>query len=149
MKILLVEDELHKRKHIADQICTIGRGEWSVDEASSVTSALNYLDGQLPDLILLDMSLPTYDIKESERGGRPQGYGGIEVLRYMSMEEIPVPTVVITGYDAFPDSRGAVGLNKLKQEIFEEFPQTLRAVLRYDTTIPEWRAELLNILNNF
>lgn len=146
--ILLVEDEGHKREHIT-RLVTETLCDSTIKSVKSVKSALDFIDDTVPDLILLDMSLPTYEIADRERGGRPQGYGGKEILRYLVMEEQKIPTVVITGYDAFPDSGGAVGLETLKEELFSEFPEILQAVLRYDSTFPEWRDELTQILTTF
>jgi CheY-like chemotaxis protein len=139
--ILLVEDEKYKREHISRLV--LDAFVCQVATANSVKAAFDAIENTAPLLILLDMSLPTYDIADRERGGRPQGYGGREVLRFLELEQIQVPIIIITGYDAFPDSRGAIGLDTLKKELFEEFSSNLKAVLRYDSTSSTWRDELL------
>ncbi|MCQ8779993.1 response regulator, partial [Escherichia coli] len=80
LKVLLVEDEGPKQAHVVNFLGFLG--EVSVNVARSVTSAMTCLEIETPDLLLLDMSLPTFDIGEGEAGGRPQGFGGIEVLRH-------------------------------------------------------------------
>lgn len=143
--ILLVEDEAYKREHISALVKEAFVCE--IEAVRSVKSALDFIEEVLPTLMILDMSLPTYEIVDRERGGRPQGYGGREVLRFMEMEDFFVPTIVITGYDAFPDSGGSVGLETLTEELCEEFPVNLKAVLRYDSTSSGWRTELLNVIS--
>ena len=82
MNVLLIEDEDPKlegiQKYLRERHPT-----FHVTVARSVKSGLAALRIQLPDLLLLDMSLPTFDITESEPGGRPQGFGGIEIVRYL------------------------------------------------------------------
>lgn len=144
--VLLVEDENYKLSHIKQLV--IDTFQCRFGTAKSVKSALDSIDDESPSLILLDMSLPTYEVVDRERGGRPQGYGGREVLRFLQMEELFIPTIVITGYDAFPDASGSVGLKTLKSELCREFPNILEAVLRYDSTSSSWRDELIDTIFN-
>lgn len=146
--LLLVEDEAPKRAHILRfleaYVDTI-----DIDIARSVNSALDCIDNNKPDIIFLDMSLPTFDIGERESGGRPQGFGGIEVLRYMIMSDICCPTIVITGYDAFIRTTGkAVDLSQIKDELIEEFPDIIKGVLHYNSTLDEWRHALADALSH-
>lgn len=147
--ILLVEDEAPKRDHIERFLRGLD-SEMTITAVRSVNSALDALEEQLPDLLLLDMSLPTFDVGGRESGGRPQGFGGIEILRYMLLAEINCPTIVITGYEAFPREAGKpVELSQLRAELEEEFPHFLRGVLHYNSTYDEWRTMLGKILAEF
>lgn len=144
--ILLVEDEAPKRRHIENllaELTPLAR----ISIARSVNSALDVLELDLVDLLILDMSLPTFDVGERERGGRPQGFGGTEVLRNMVMAEIRCPTVVITGYEGFVREGGStVDLAQLRGELIAEFPDFLRAVLHYNSTFDEWKTVLSTTL---
>lgn len=140
--ILIVEDEAPKSKHIEDMVAGLAPNA-RISAARSVNSALDCLEAEAVDLLLLDMSLPTFDVGERESGGRPQGFGGTEVLRNMVMAEIECPTVVITGYEGFTREGGAmVDLARLREELTEEFPTLLRAVLHYNSTLDEWKTVL-------
>jgi len=144
---LLVEDEGPKRAHIEGFL----KGSVSnlhIKNATSVNSALRALEEKLPDLLLLDMSLPTFDIGVREGGGRPQGFGGIEVMRHMQMASLTCPTVVITGYEAFVRDDGPVDLSKLTLELNEEFPDFMRGVLHFNSTYDEWKKSLTETLSN-
>jgi len=147
--ILLVEDEAPKRAHIERFLKGLST-EITIAVAQSVNSALDVLDEHLPDLLLLDMSLPTFSVGERESGGRPQGEGGIEILRYMTLAEIVCPTIVITGYEAFLREAGKpVDLSQLRMELEEEFPRCFKGVLHYNSTYDEWKTELGKALAEF
>lgn len=140
--VLLVEDEAPKRGHIEKLLKDIAPSA-RVSSARSVNSALDIIEVDPVDLLLLDMSLPTYDMGERERGGRPQGFGGIEVLRNMVMADIVCPTVVITGYEGFTrEGGGIVDLAQLRSELEAEFPDYVRAVLHYNSTYDDWKVAL-------
>ncbi|MCG8669282.1 MAG: response regulator [Pseudomonadales bacterium] len=145
--VLIVEDEepkfVHIRRHIENLV-----GNCTIHHMKSVNSAIRYLENKLPDLLILDMSLPTFDITEEESGGRPQGFGGIEVLREMKIENWGCPTIVITGYSAFQrDDANRVSLDDLSKELLEEFPEFLRGVLHFNSSFSEWKTELQSIIN--
>lgn len=148
INVLLVEDETPKRAHIERFLASLG-ASINIRGAYSVNSALDALEKELPDLLLLDMSLPTFDIGDRESGGRPQGFGGIEVLRQMSMGELVCPTIIITGYEAFLREEGPVDLSQLRRELHHEFPRFLRGVLHYNSSYAEWKSELSKTLTEF
>jgi CheY-like chemotaxis protein len=141
--VLIVEDETPKITQIElllRSLCI----PMKIDHAKSVNSALDRLDEGTPDLLLLDMSLPTIDVDivGGEGGGRPQGFGGIEVLRNMEYANISCPVIVITGYEAFPRQGGNVDISGITQELREEFPKLLHSVLHYNSTYETWKDEL-------
>ena len=146
--ILLVEDETPKLNHIKAFLNSLD-DNLIIRHAMSVTTALESLERKLPDLLLLDMSLPTYDIGDREGGGRPQGFGGIEVMRHMVMDNLICPTIVITGYEAFMQDDGPVDLSLLRAEWEREFPSLLRGVLHYNSTYDAWKVELSKIIKDF
>lgn len=146
IRILLVEDEAPKCDHILEFLNGLAAG-MIIAVAKSVNAALDELDKGLPDLLILDMSLPTFDVAGRENGGRPQGFGGTEVLRYMTMAGMECPTIVITGYEAFQrDSGKAVDLSQIRSELVEEFPNMFKGILHYNSTYDEWKTALKKAL---
>ena len=149
VRILLVEDEAPKCRHFETFLERLGLNMVTT-VSKSVNAALDELDKGLPDLLLLDMSLPTFDIGGRENGGRPQGFGGIEVLRYMSMAGMECPTIVITGYEAFQREAGKpIDLSGLRSELVREFPTMFKGLLHYNSTYDEWKTALKNTLIDF
>jgi CheY-like chemotaxis protein len=141
-RVLIVEDEAPKLLHIERFLRSV-RKNLQIVAARSVNSALDELESVSPDLLLLDMSLPTFDIGERENGGRPQGFGGIEILRYMALANLSCPTIVITGYEAFLRETGKhVDLSQMRSELMEEFPNFLKGVLHYNSSYDEWKDSL-------
>ena len=148
LHLLLVEDEAPKRGHIERLIRDV-LPTARISAARSVNSALDILESGDVDFLLLDMSLPTFDIGDRESGGRPQGFGGIEVLRHMTMAEITCPTLIITGYEGFKRESGAtVDLAQLRSELDDEFGHIVQGVLHYNSTYDEWKYTLLEALTN-
>lgn len=146
-QILIVEDEEPKLRHIRE-FAVERYPNSAIQAAGSVSSAIDALEDCLPDLVILDMSLPTFDVSAGESGGRPRGFGGREILRYMQMEEVDCPTLVLTGYEQFPHpSGGAVPLSTLREEILSEFSEVVRAVLHFDSSLEDWKVQLKKSLD--
>jgi CheY-like chemotaxis protein len=146
VSVLIVEDETPKFLHIKKYLMELC-GYLDIKHARSVSSGLDELEDDLPDLLILDMSLPTFDISDNEGGGRPQGFGGIEILRSMLLEDMQCPTIVITGFPAFQkDSGETVGLGDLSNELQREFSAFLKGTLHFNSTFSEWRIQLQQIL---
>ncbi|MCK2119889.1 response regulator [Pseudomonas aeruginosa] len=153
MRLLLVEDEGPKGEKISSCLIDSFPGI-DIDLARSVRSALKRLDQVSYDLVVLDMSLPTFDISEDEHGGRPQGFGGVEVMRDMVNYEIITPVIVVTAYEYFSaDSDEDLSHGKestlieLRNELDEEFPGIFIELIKYDTFTDEWQAQLVDSIN--
>lgn len=115
MLALLVEDDDPKRRHILSFLKD-NFPEININIARSVRSAIMALEQNAFDLVLLDISLDTYDRGEGESGGRPQTFGGTEVLHYMDMMEITKPVFVITGYEVFARDGKSLNHQLLRDE---------------------------------
>jgi CheY-like chemotaxis protein len=139
---LLVEDEspklAHIRRYMRESFSYV-----SVVSALSVSSAIDAIDEGEFDFLLLDMSLPTFDVGQGETGGRPQGFGGIEILRYIAMSGLKLETIVLTGYEAFPDETGRIiDLDTLRTRLVTEFPGTVQNVIHFSSSLEGWKLSL-------
>lgn len=148
MDVLLVEDEDPKRRHISEFLGEL-QPSISVRAARSVTTALDAVETKPPDLMLLDMSLPTFDVAAGEPGGRPQGFGGLEIVRTMALLGATCPTIIITGYEAFPsDSGEQVQLADLESDLHAVLGIHFLGVLHFSSALDDWKTELLAKIDN-
>lgn len=145
MRLLIVEDEAPKLRNIREVAEELGSFA-EIDEARSVSSAIKILKTGSFDLVILDMSLPTFDIATGESGGRPQGFGGREVLRYMARFKVKPPVIVATAYEAFPDKGKAIDLNGLGASLEMEHPDMYRGIVFYNTMFSKWREEIIEAI---
>lgn len=147
MEVLIVEDEAPKRRHLMQFVARnfpLAR----VRTANSVRSAIDSLLAQAPDLLLLDMSLPTFDVGSEESGGRPQGFGGIEVMRYMDLYGIVAATIVVTAYEVFSKEGKPVGIELLSDELRQEHPTTFVGMVYYNSLFGDWERNLETLIKS-
>jgi CheY-like chemotaxis protein len=145
MLILIAEDEDSKLTRLREFVSEAFPND-EVREARSVRGTIDALQEKAPDLLLLDMSLPTYDIAAGESGGRPQGFGGIEVVRHMERDEIRVPTLVVTQHPVIPKDGKLVDLKDIEKMVRDETPDNFRGLIYYDTVSGGWKKDLLTAI---
>jgi CheY-like chemotaxis protein len=146
MNILIVEDDENKRNQIIEFI------EEEI-AASSVTIAKSFQSGLRAivlggfDLILLDMTMPTFDIGFDEDGGRPQAYAGREILRQMDRREITTPVIVVTQFDKFGAGADELRLEELDEQLHKEHPASYQGAVYYNAAYADWKQELAKIVS--
>jgi CheY-like chemotaxis protein len=147
VRVLLIEDEVPKQEHILSALKEL-RPLARVRVARSLKSAIEEIVSDRPNLVLLDMSLPTFDIGPKESGGRPQNFGGVEVLRYMELYDLHFPTVVITAYEAFSKGGKPVDHDSLHNQLLQDHPSSYKGLIYYNSLFSEWRRELADLISN-
>jgi CheY-like chemotaxis protein len=144
--ILIADDEGPKLASLTEFVQTLA-SHLPVESSRSVRATINAMRRNLPRFLVLDMSLPTFDIAPGEPGGRPQGFGGSEVLRYMDYHELVCPVIVVTQYEAFSDDHRNVDLSAIKKELAEEHAHNFRGLVYYSSLKDEWKPKLAVLVN--
>lgn len=141
MRVLLVEDEDPKRQHLLNFFSEVFIS-LEIELTASVRGAIDRLRIGTVDLVLLDMSLPTFDIAAKERGGRPQGSGGIEVIRFLDMMDLSIPIIVVTAYPAIQIDGRQQTLEEVRALLQREHPRLYRGLVYFNSVYGGWRQEL-------
>lgn len=144
MRVLIVEDDENKRHHLCAFLADV-LPQATIVEARSYHSGLTAILKEAFALVLLDMSMPTFDIGVGEDGGRPQPLAGREVLRHMERKGVSCAVVVVTQLVRFgPDER--VTAPQLDEELRRDHPGNYRGMVYYDATLSGWKDDLQGLL---
>lgn len=118
MKVLIIEDNTYK----IDQMLLFFEQEF---KGSQVYTKKSYHSGlkeviknNTYDLILLDISMPNYDIMPGESGGDPMPLAGKLILTQMDIRDISAKVIVVTMYENFVDGTKLIALDKQFKEEF-------------------------------
>jgi CheY-like chemotaxis protein len=141
MKTLLVEDDQFKSRNIREFLQERKAGVF-IDTARSVAEASAMVQTSVYSLMILDMSLPTYSIDQSESGGTPQGFGGLTLLRLVESLGHTIPTIVVTQFEQFGEGGDGMDIAALRRSMEDEFPELFRGIVYYDAASDSWRSEL-------
>lgn len=148
MKILIIEDDEFKEAKIAE-VTQDALPDASLRFARSVNAGMTKIEEERPDVILLDMSLTTFEVTSEEPGGRPQNFGGLEVLSIMQRLGLSIPTIVITQYRRFMKGDDEVPIDHLARELSAEHPESFQTIIYYKMSQGKWKSELRRWLLRF
>lgn len=144
MRVLLVEDFDDKANDIQ---AFLGQEfpEFDVKRCKAYNSAQETIfEGEENfDLILLDMSMTTFDLETDVSGGLPEPQAGRDLLEGMFLREIYTPVIVVTMYNVF----GRKELSTFHKELLEDFPQNYKDYVYYSAQHSDWKKELKNKIN--
>ena len=144
-KILIVEDNQKK----LEKLKTFLYEEYvdiEITERMSYNSAtreivLNY---NIYDLILLDMSMQTYDVSDDESGGEPEPLAGKNILKQIYLRNIPIKVIVVTMYENFVDG---TKIKELNEELIQEFNENYCVYIFFPHINLEWSIKLKELIN--
>lgn len=135
MKILIIEDTYEKLCNITS---FMDEQNHSYDIAKSRDKAQELVEDLTYDFIVLDMTLPEDDSKNSEL----VPLAGLDILEIMSFEQISTPTAILTGYDRFGRHHNSVSITELTEEISKNYSNIVTDVIYYDGYSDDWKIEL-------
>lgn len=141
MRILLVDDDENKAREISAFVTA----EFPHDALSirrSYQSGLKEILVSPPDVVLLDMTMPNYDVGPRESGGRERRYAGKEVLRQIERRHISLKAIVVTQYEQFEEDGIVVTLKELVQQLESDFPSCFLGAVFYQAANTAWMDEL-------
>lgn len=147
ISVLVVEDSDAKRSSIESILRREIQGV-KIFSALSVRSAIDHIEANTFDLIVADMSLPTFDIETREPGGTPRPFGGIEVFEALDKDGLAVPVLVISSYPELNDGKQTLNLSELSTRLQKEFKEIFIGTVYFDPTYEEWEAKVAKYIND-
>jgi CheY-like chemotaxis protein len=139
-RILVVEDNEKKIEKIKDFLHN-DFPEIEVEEKRSYNSALKeiVINYEKYNLILLDMSMQTYDISNEESGGEPEPLAGKNILKQMYFREIPTKVIVVTMYENYIDG---TKIKQLDVELTKKFSDNYFGYIFFSHNNFDWSKKL-------
>lgn len=147
MRILIVEDDEYKANAIQDFL-SAGHLEREFARAQSMRSGVQALSKTQPDLLILDMNLPTYDSEPSEPSAIIDAQGGREVLRQLHRKCLQTAVIVVTQYDVFGLDGSAVTRAEMSTQLGARYQRYLGTV-HYRYSGEAWKADLSELVARF
>jgi CheY-like chemotaxis protein len=113
-KILLIEDDEKKIEDIKSFI-EANYPQYALTIKESYQSGLRELMFNRYDLLLLDMSLPTWESMDFEAVGSFEKFGGYKIMKEMRRKKVDIKTILITMFDDFGESDSSLTLSQIDQ----------------------------------
>jgi DNA-binding NarL/FixJ family response regulator len=147
MRILLIEDDDLKRGRLTTFIeshfsnCT-------VVPARSIHTGVKLAIDDAVDVLILDMTLPPFDVGEGEDGGNLKAFGGKEVMRQLEARDLTIPWIVVTQFTHFGEGGSAMNVGELDEDLAESMPEAYLGLVQYRSQAEGWKESLLSKLRS-
>jgi len=139
--VLIVEDDENKRLQLRQFLGELLPSAEFVMKRS-LQSSVRSIRESVPELIILDMTLPNYDTTPEEPGGQMYKTGGREFLRQMDRFEINTPVIVVTQFEKFGETHDSMDLPALDSLLRREHSDVYKGFVYYNAAISDWKQEL-------
>jgi len=148
MNLLVIEDDPNKAKNLEDFLIEGFPGE-NVKLCRSYQSGLKaVLEGSF-DLVVLDMQLPTFDIKSGEDGHKFRKMAGVDILNEIKRKNRKSKVIIVTQFETFGEGEHYIDLSDLKKELKKNFSTLYIDTVFYDAKFSSWRENLRRTINDF
>lgn len=142
MKILIVEDNLQKRTQLSD-FFQRNFPNSQLEHRFSYNSGLREILTNVYHLVLLDMTLPNYDISKVETGGDNIPFAGELIMEQLDRRGILTKVIVVTMFESFVDGTRLPDLDK---RIRKNFPLIYLGHVYFNLKNTDWEKQLHHLL---
>lgn len=143
MKCLLIEDNPLKREKISEYLLSF-QGI-TISEASSYNSGSARALQEDFDLIILDMSMPTFDRTGETHGGRFRVLGGKDIAMKLAKNGRLRPFVVVTGYKNFSVNSETLSIEQINDSLIA-LGDSYKGYIIFDSAESAWKGELSAVI---
>ena len=145
MNILIVEDDDSKRRQVRAHVLSRLPNS-HLEEAVSFRGAMDSIKRSTPDLILLDVTIPSIEKSTSDRD-HTLVFGGRDVLRQLRRAQVNAPVIVITAYERFDKGLESLSLEELEAQFTEVYPEWYIGAVSFSFRYDSWREDLNRLLD--
>lgn len=141
-KVLVIEDDDFKISDLA-----VYFSKCDTTFAKSVRDGIVAVTNSFFDLIVLDMSLPTFKKTKRTGSGSSQAQGGLEILREVKAGRIQTPLVIVSQYPDIELEGKNIPLEESPDILTERYDANIKGAVIYDADGTRWAKKFETILS--
>lgn len=145
-RLLIIEDDENKLEQVRDAVVSLLPGS-EISFAKSYQSGLRALIARPTDVVILDMTLPTFDRGFQEPGGRTRPFAGREIIEQLDRRGIATNIVVVSGFEILGEGAATMSLRALDKQLAVNFTHLYRGFVYYSPSEIGWRDKLGAVLS--
>ena len=113
----------------------------------SYQSGLKNLKIAPPDILILDMTIPTFDRNPGKREGRFRPLGGYDIMRKLKLNDVDTKVIVLTHLGSFGEGEEKMSFEGMTTKCKNEFKRMFMGSIRYRHADERWKDELKTLIN--
>lgn len=147
--VYIVEDNALKATSISNFFLQEHASTCRTTVLGSFQSALRAIEASTPDLIVLDMTLPTFDKKPNSREGRMRPLGGYDLMYKMKHRSIAADVIVVTQLETFGEGEEEISFLDITERCKRDFAEFFLGSVYYDQGGLNWQSNLAAFVQAF
>lgn len=149
MIVHIVEDSALKASNISSFFALTFPALRPPGISGSFQSAMRAIADSIPHLLIMDMTIPTFDRKPNAREGRMRPLGGYDLMCKMKHRSIAASVIVVTQLETFGEGDEEVSFSEITNRCERDFPDIFLGSVYYDQGGLTWQAELERLVGSF
>ncbi|MDH2621147.1 response regulator [Acinetobacter baumannii] len=146
--IYIIEDSELKIARILSFLKENGIQDVDINVYKSFHSGLKKIVKRPPDLIILDMTIPTFDKSIGGREGRMRPIGGYDLMQSLQLKKIPSKVVVLTQLEFFGEGSEKISFQEINRRCLDNFPDLFLECIYYSPTETSWQQLLSKYISD-
>ena len=147
MRVLVIEDSARKLSNLVEFVKEVTK-DAKVTQKRSYSNGLESALDESFDLILLDMSLPFYDVTADNPSSDTLVYAGRDILRELQRMKKDCNVVVVTQFPEFGEGAEKVTLDELTEDLGRSFTENYLGTIYYHPSKLDWQQGIINIIEH-
>lgn len=147
MKVLIAEDNDLKSNAISDFLLK-NFTDSEITITTAIRSTLDTIKKGDFDLLLLDMTMPSFEGDNDIDRGELRAFAGRDIVSKMSYRKLTIPTIVITQFEIFGRHSNMTPIEDIASELSIKFPEIIKGCILFDFQSDIWQKKLLTIIKN-
>ncbi|KPV95327.1 hypothetical protein AN214_02550 [Pseudoalteromonas sp. P1-9] len=148
MKLLIVEDGQYKSERVVEYIETTF-DSFEISIACSYSTGVKFIVEERPEIVILDMSLPTFDEVNGQGGGDKRMYGGLDIARQIQRRKINSSFLFLTQHESFTENPKLGKRSDIDRMAKETYAELYLGYIYYEHNGFKWKDELKDILSSY
>jgi len=140
-KVLIIEDDNFKIRDIKKCLT-----DWDITAVESVRDGVVSIANEKFDLVILDMSLPTYKKTSRTSSGSSQAQGGLEVLREIKSNADQTKVIIVSQYPDIELDGNLIALEKAPELLKDRYRANMIGAIIYDSESHDWQNKFIEYL---
>lgn len=145
-RVIILEDDIIKTKSIRDYIESI-YPNFSIECADSYNQGLRMLKNESYDVLILDMSMPTFSDGLATNETSFEKFAGAMILKEMKRSKRLIPTILFTMFDDFGSNGYSISLSQIDEELKNSYPGYYLGYVYFESGSSNWMTEVKKLID--
>lgn len=147
IRVHVIEDNPDKSAQLRNFVAGCS-DDIELSTSASFQSGLKAVRQMSPDILLLDMTLPTFDRLPTQRDGRLRPLGGYDLLHKLKMKDLKPRVIIISQLESFPEGDEEVSLQEIATRCSTEFSEMYCGYVYFSQVDSFWQSQLRQFLKH-